>query len=196
MAQENRADLKATILANLPNNTTEAITPIKHREVEDNIADSNFNLLTDEATDVNYTPTTSADWDSTVPDEVGEGLDELADRVKTLEGATVSPTSISFNVNSDSTVSFPYVESEPITIDTSSEAISQTLDNAYYQVSTDAENWVDAFSPPAVGNATISDLASWINTNITSGTVFSIRAIGVFKSTKTGEASIKFNFIY
>lgn len=192
MAQENRADLKATILANLPNNTTEAITPTKHREVEDNIADSNFNLLTDEATDVNYNPTTSADWDSTVPDEVGEGLDELAERVKTLEGLTLL-TSISFNVNSDSTVSFPYVESEPITIDTSSEAISQTLDNAYYQVSTDAENWIE---PNGTSNSDISDLASWINTNITSGTVFSIRAIGVFKSTKTGEASIKFNFIY
>ena len=195
MAQETRVQLYAKILANLPDNTTEQITPATDREVENAEVESCFNLLDDDATDVNYNPTTTADWDSTVPDEVGEGLDELAERVKMLEGATVSPTSISFNVNSDSTVSFPYVESEPITIDTSSEAISQTLSNAYYQVSTDAENWVDAFSPPAVGNATITDLANYVS-NITSGTVFSIRAIGVFKSTKTGEASIKFNFIY
>ncbi len=83
MAQENRTDLKATILANLPNNTTEAITPIKHREVEDNIADSNFNLLTDDATNVNYNPTTVADWqpeEPTGPTEVGGALDILAAR--------------------------------------------------------------------------------------------------------------------
>ena len=157
MAQETRAQLYAKILANLPDNTTELITPATDRAVEDAEVESSFNLLDDEATDVNYTPTTSADWDSTVPDEVGEGLDELAERVKMLEGATVSPTSISFNVNSDSTVSFPYVESEPITIDTSSEAISQTLDNAYYQVSTDAENWVE---PNGTSNSDISDLSS------------------------------------
>ena len=193
MAKKTRPELYAKILANLPDNTTEQITPATDREVENAEVESCFNLLDDDATDVNYNPTTTADWDSTVPDEVGEGLDELAERVKMLEGATVSPTSISFNVNSDSTVSFPYVESEPITIDTSSEAISQTLDNAYYQVSTDAENWVE---PNGTSNSDISELASWINTNITSGTVFSIRAIGVFKSTKTGEASIKFNFIY
>ena len=193
MAQQNRPDLKAKILANLPDNTTEAITPIKHREVEDNIADSNYNILTDNATVVTYNPTTGTDWVDPDPTEVGGALDDLAGRVTTLEGATVSPTSISFNVNSDSTVSLPYVENEPIIIDTASEAISQTLANAYYQVSTDAENWIE---PNGTGNSTLADLATWINLNITSGTVFSIRAIGIYVALKTGEANIKFNFTY
>ena len=103
---------------------------------------------------------------------------------------------LSFNVNSDSTVSLLYTEDEPIIIDTASEVITQNLDNAYYQVSTDGVNWVDAFDPPAVGNATIVDLANWISTNITSGTVFSIRAIGVYGVAGFGEANIKFNFKY
>ena len=85
MAQENRTNLKATILANLPSNTTEAITPEKHREVENNIADSNFNLLTDDATNVNYSPTTDTDWVNPDPAEVGGALDDLAGRVTTIE---------------------------------------------------------------------------------------------------------------
>ena len=51
MAVENRADLKLTISTNLPDNITEDITPEKHREVEDNIADSHFNQL-DEPRDI------------------------------------------------------------------------------------------------------------------------------------------------
>ena len=82
MGQENRTDLKATILANLPDNTTEAITPEKHREVENNIADSNFNLLTDDATNVNYNPTSvGQDWTPEGdPSQVGAALDILAQR--------------------------------------------------------------------------------------------------------------------
>ena len=46
-------------------------------------------LLEQDATQVPYTPTTAADWDVT-PTEVGGALDELADRVETLEGVTTA----------------------------------------------------------------------------------------------------------
>ena len=81
MAKKTRPELYAKILANLPDNTTELITPAKDREVEDAEVESCFNLQDDEATDVNYTPTTSADWlPEGAPTEVGEGLDILAAR--------------------------------------------------------------------------------------------------------------------
>ncbi len=81
MAQETRAQLYAKILANLPDNSTEQITPATDRAVEDAEVESCFNLLDDEATDVNYNPTTSADWlPEGAPSEVGEGLDILAAR--------------------------------------------------------------------------------------------------------------------
>ena len=81
MAQETRAQLYAKILANLPDNTTELITPATDRAVEDAEVESCFNLLDDEATDVNYNPTTIADWlPEGAPSEVGGGLDMLAAR--------------------------------------------------------------------------------------------------------------------
>ena len=81
MAQETRAQLYAKILANLPDNTTELITPATDRAVEDAEVESCFNLLDDEATDVNYNPTTIADWlPEGAPSEVGGGLDILAAR--------------------------------------------------------------------------------------------------------------------
>ena len=81
MAQETRVQLYAKILANLPDNTTELITPATDRAVEDAEVESCFNLLDDEATDVNYNPTTIADWlPEGAPSEVGGGLDILAAR--------------------------------------------------------------------------------------------------------------------
>lgn len=81
MAQENRVDLKQTIDDNLPDNITEDITPEKHREVEDNIVDSNFNLIDDDAFDVSYPPTNSADWQPEGdPSSDGAALDILATR--------------------------------------------------------------------------------------------------------------------
>ena len=76
-----RATVEALIDANLPDNTTEQITPEKHREVEKSLNNNSFNKDSDEATDVNYTPTNSADWlPEGDPSEVGEGLDVLAAR--------------------------------------------------------------------------------------------------------------------
>ena len=83
MAQETRAELYAKILANLPDNTTEAITPATDRAVEDAEVESCFNLLDDNATHVNYntTPITAPNWlPEGAPSEVGEGLDILAAR--------------------------------------------------------------------------------------------------------------------
>ena len=80
MAQETRAQLYAKISANLPDNIIEAITPEKDREVEDAEVESCYNLQDDDATDVNYNPTTSANWSPGTPTEVGEGLDILAAR--------------------------------------------------------------------------------------------------------------------
>ncbi len=61
MAQKDRADLSTTIDTNLADNITENITPVLHREVEDDLKDSNYNLLVDDATDLNYNPTTVTD---------------------------------------------------------------------------------------------------------------------------------------
>jgi len=83
MAVKNRADLQISIDTNIPDNTTEAITPATHRAVEEDLKDSNYNLLDNEATDVTYNPTTSADWGATVPAEVGDGLDILIKKVST-----------------------------------------------------------------------------------------------------------------
>ena len=82
MAQETRAQLYAKILANLPDNTTEQITPATDRAVEDAEVESCFNLEDDDATKVNYNPTSiNADWlPEGDPSEVGEGLDVLAAR--------------------------------------------------------------------------------------------------------------------
>ena len=82
MAQETRAQLYTKILANLPDNTTEQITPATDRAVEDAEVESCFNLLDDDATKVNYSPTSiNADWlPEGDPSEAGEGLDILAAR--------------------------------------------------------------------------------------------------------------------
>jgi hypothetical protein len=95
MAQKNRANLQIVIDTNLPDNTTDLITPVKHREVEEDLKDSNYNKLDDTAFDVNYTPTTPADWGATVPTETGGGLDILIKKVATnapLTTAYVSET--------------------------------------------------------------------------------------------------------
>jgi hypothetical protein len=83
MAQETRAQLYAKILANLPDNTTEQITPATDRAVEDAEVESCYNLLDDTAVNVNYNPTTVGDWnpeEPTGPTEVGRALDILATR--------------------------------------------------------------------------------------------------------------------
>jgi hypothetical protein len=83
MAKKNRVDLNAVIQANLPDNNTDFITPALDREVEIDEVDSCFNLEDDTAFDVNYAPTTPADWGGTLPTEVGDGLDVLAARIGT-----------------------------------------------------------------------------------------------------------------
>jgi hypothetical protein len=85
MAKKNRVDLNAVIQSNLPDNTTDFITPALDREVEIDEIDSCFNLEDDTAIDVNYTPTTPADWDITVPTETGSGLDQVAKRMRIFE---------------------------------------------------------------------------------------------------------------
>jgi len=104
MAKKNRVDLNAVIQSNLPDNTTDFITPALDREVEIDEVDSCFNLEDDTAIDVNYTPTTVADWD-VIPTEVAGSLDELASRVETIENepnqtafeTPYTPTSVNFD---------------------------------------------------------------------------------------------------
>ena len=86
MAQETRAQLYAKILANLPDNTTEQITPATDRAVENAEVESCYNLLDDDATNVTYNPSDGADWVDPDPTEVGGALDDLAGRVTTIEG--------------------------------------------------------------------------------------------------------------
>jgi hypothetical protein len=86
MAQETRAQLYAKILANLPDNTTEQITPATDREVENAEVESCYNLQDDDATSVTYAPGDGANWDDPDPTEVGGALDDLAGRVTTIEG--------------------------------------------------------------------------------------------------------------
>jgi len=194
MSQETRTDLKALIDLYITTNGNKDVTGAQLNEILTNIIDSGF-LQLDElrtALSTTYDPATPANWNATIPTEVKAALDQAISRVVTLEAATVSPTSISFNVNSDSTVSLPYVENELINIDTSSEARSQTLSAAYYQVSLNGTTWQD---PNGTGNSTLLELSNYIST-ITSGNTYSIRAIGVYNPTATGEASIKFNFTY
>ena len=81
-----RVTVQALIDANLPNNTTEEITPEKHREVETALNDNSFNKDSDTAFNVSYTPTTPANWGVIVPTEVQAGLDILAQ--KTLKNAS------------------------------------------------------------------------------------------------------------
>ena len=101
MAKKNRVDLNAVIQANLPDNTIDFITPALDREVEIDEVDSCFNLEDDTAVDVNYAPTTPADWD-VVPTEVAGGLDELAGRTKVLENSISSNPSDNIAYVSDS----------------------------------------------------------------------------------------------
>ena len=94
MAQKNRADLQIVIDTNLPDNTTDLITPVGHREVEEDLKDSNFNKLDDTAFDVNYTPTTPLDWDATVPTETGGALDILIKKTLTNTSDNIAYVSI------------------------------------------------------------------------------------------------------
>jgi hypothetical protein len=90
MAKKNRVDLNAVIQANLPDNTIDFITPALDREVEIDEVDSCFNLEDDTAVDVNYAPTTPADWGGTLPTEVGDGLDILIKKVSTNASQTIA----------------------------------------------------------------------------------------------------------
>jgi len=99
-----RVTVQALIDANLPDNTTEEITPEKHREVETSLNDNSFNKDSDTAVNVNYSPTTPTDWDVT-PTEVKGGLDELASRVTVVEDSLPVIRQISFYVNTSSTTS-------------------------------------------------------------------------------------------
>jgi hypothetical protein len=85
MAKKNRVDLNAVIQSNLPDNTTDFITPALDREVEIDEIDSCFNLEDDTAVDVNYNPTSiNSDWlPEGDPTEVRRGLDILAVRTVT-----------------------------------------------------------------------------------------------------------------
>lgn len=52
MATKTRTDLQTTINNNLPDNTTEFITPARTRETQTDLNDSNFNILTDDSDDI------------------------------------------------------------------------------------------------------------------------------------------------
>ena len=112
MAKKNRVGLNAVIQSNLPDNTTDFITPALDREVEIDEIDSCFNLEDDTAFDVNYSPTTPTDWDVT-PTEVKGGLDELAERMRILESIGVSLTTAYVDQNGNDTTAEVGVETKP-----------------------------------------------------------------------------------
>lgn len=164
MAQKNRIDLGATILANLPNNTSNYITPLLHREVEDDLKDSNYNILDDDASVVAYTPDTPSDWD-VVPTELQSSTDELASRVRTLEG-TSNFVLTTFIGHTDSTVP----ASQPVIGVVAANTLSQFLDantaSATWEYRTGAgDTWISAGTVAQLNTALVG-----INTLPTSQT--------------------------
>ena len=181
MAQKNRADLQIIIDTNLQDNTTDFITPEKHREVEEDLKDSNFNKLDDTAFDANYTPTVSADWDVTIPTTSGDGLDQLAQRVRDIEEAP-APYTIQLYANTDSTVSniFPVIGP----IDLLNENKSGKVTAVSYETSTDGgDTWT--------ARTDFTALDSYLGG--ASGFIF-VRAIFTFLGGYIGEQAITLNY--
>ena len=141
MAKKNRVDLNAVIQYNLPDNTTDFITPALDREVEIDEIDSCFNLEDDTAFDVNYTPTTVADWDVT-PTEVAGSLDELAGRVKTIENSLpiVKIFEFFFNTSSPTSNEVPSYGTVDIF---GTERQDGSITSVEYETSTDKINWTN-----------------------------------------------------
>jgi hypothetical protein len=156
MAKKNRSNLSITIDDNLPDNTTNFIEPVLHREVEDDLKDSNFNLEDDTAADVNYTPSTPSNWGNTVPTETGEALDELAKN---------QFEKVTFYMSSSDSTSGAEPFSGLIEVDLTSETKTGNIANAFYQVSFDGvTGWIE---PNGIGSSTLVDFQNWVNANIT-----------------------------
>ena len=136
-----RVTVQALIDANLPDNTTEEITPEKHREVETALNDNSFNKDSDTAINVNYSPTTPGDWNGP-PTTDGEGLDELAGRVKTIEDSLpiVKKFEFFFNTSSPTSNEVPSYGTVDIF---GTERQDGSITSVEYETSTDKINWTN-----------------------------------------------------
>lgn len=186
MANKTRAQLQATIDANIPDNTTELITPALHREVETDLKDSNFNKLDDTAFDVSYTPTTSGDWDVTIPTNDGDGLDQLASRVRTIENSLPVQYTIELYANTDSTVSniFPLYG---VILLFGSVNKSSKVTSVSYETSTDGG---DTWTP----HADFTALDTYLTANSTPTSFILVRGIFTFLGGYIGEQAITLNY--
>jgi len=186
MAQKNRADLQIIIDTNLPDNTTDLITPEKHREVEEDLKDSNFNKLDDTAFDVNYTPTVSADWNVTIPTNAGDGLDQLAERVRDIEEAPAVQYTIELYANTDSTVSniFPLYGKVLLF---GSDNKSSKVTAVSYETSTDGgDTWT--------ARVDFGALDTYLTSATTPTSFIFVRAIFTFLGGYIGEQAITLNY--
>lgn len=149
MAQETRAQLYAKILANLPDNTTEQITPATDRAVEDAEVESCYNLLDDTAVNVNYNPTTVGDWnpeEPTGPTEVGRALDILATRTSKNLSDDIAYVS---NSGNDTTAELGNPLKPFLTFAAAVSAVPlnnfiiKSLGGEFTNVAPDNKNWID-----------------------------------------------------
>jgi hypothetical protein len=167
MAKKNRVDLNAVIQSNLPDNTTDFITPALDREVEIDEIDSCFNLEDDTAVDVNYTPTTPADW-GIIPTEVAGSLDELASRVEVLELSPSLVRQIPFYVNTGSTTSNIVATYGTVALFGAERKTSKLLSVAYETSVDGGDTWI--------ARANFGALQTFMNSAISTSFIY-IRAV-------------------
>lgn len=122
---------------------------------------------------IGYTPTTSGDW-SPAPDDVGEGLDQLADRVKDLEGGTgvssfngrtgaVSPTdgdysqSLITGLKTSSSPSFVAITS---TVSTGTAPLTVSSTTKVSNLNVDKVDGFDASQTPTAGTIPVAPSGS------------------------------------
>ena len=119
-------------------------------------------------------------------------LNDLADSMFNMidEPRTAVPN-VSFFINNDDTVSGLQAFEGVITIDLTSEIISNNIINAYYEASLDGIVWEN----PVGVNSDLADLQTWITNNITlPSDKFFVRAYGVYAVGEKGEGVIKFEY--
>jgi hypothetical protein len=178
MAKKNRVDLNAVIEANLPDNTTDFITPALDREVEIDEIDSCFNLEDDTAFDVNYPPTTPADWNGP-PTTDGDGLDELAGRIKVVENSLPVIRQIHFYVNTSSTTSNIVATYGTVSLIGAERKTSKLLSVAYETSVDGGDTWISRVDFTA--------LQTFMNSAISTSYIYIRAAAPVFLGGFEGE---------
>lgn len=185
MAQKTRPGLQTTIDSNLPDNTTDFITPLLHREVEEDLKDSNFNILDDTTIDVTHNPAVPSNYNPLVTNSK-EAHDQGIQRIVDLENSPAVQYTMELYANTDSTVSniFPLYGKVLLFGD---ENKSSKVTSLSYEVSTDGG---DTWTPFATFALLDAELTS--STTLTS--FIFVRAIFTFLGGFIGEQAITLNY--